>query len=125
MNKSAILCAAVAAFLSASAQCGEDAERQKAVERGTAHYLVFCANCHGVDADGRGPLLRLLKVAPTDLTLLRSAGGGQTVAERVLMAVDGRHPVGESGERKMPVFSENLEIGTVIEIAEFLETVQK
>lgn len=105
------------------AEAGSAAE-MSSVERGNAHYLLFCANCHGVNADGKGPLVDLLKVTPSDLTLLRQTGGGVSVSERVVNAVAGRHEVA-SGERKMPIFNENLEIKTVVEIADFLETIQK
>jgi len=125
MNDKAILLAAILAGLGLSAQSFADSEHDKAVERGQAHYLLFCANCHGVDAEGNGPLVELLKVTPADLTVLQRSDSGETVAERVLKAVDGRHAVGESGERRMPVFSDNLEISTVIEIADYLQTVQK
>lgn len=94
-----------------------------AVEKGNAHYLLFCANCHGVDGDGKGPLVNLLKVVPSDLTTLQSSGGDLT--ERVLKAVDGRHAVAEAGGARMPVFSDNLEIRTVIEITEYLKTIQR
>ena len=99
-------------------------EQEQSVIKGEAHYLLFCANCHGVDADGNGPYARLLKVAPTDLTTLRTAGE-QSVSERVLNAINGRHEVGEGQEPKMPIFSENLEVKTVYQIVEFLKTVQK
>ena len=125
MKQKRILIAAVIAGLGWSAQGFADSEQDKAIERGQAHYLLFCANCHGVDADGQGPLVELLKVTPTDLRLLQGSAGEATVADRVLKAVAGRHPVGESGAHKMPVFSDNLEISTVIEIAEYLETVQQ
>ncbi|HSQ08937.1 MAG TPA: cytochrome c [Chromatiaceae bacterium] len=85
---------------------------------GQSHYLLFCANCHGADADGRGPLVGLLKVTPSNLTVLRHLGP-PSVAERVLVAVDGGHQVA-AGEHKMPVFSENLEVRTVREIATYL-----
>lgn len=115
---------AMLATIVAAAPAAGDTDRQKAVERGNAHYLLWCANCHGVDADGKGPLVELLKVAPSDLTRLRQTGSGQPVAERVMNAVAGRHEVA-LGERKMPLFSENLEVGTVVEITDYLETVQK
>lgn len=102
-----------------------DQPKAKAVEKGTAHYLVFCANCHGVDADGKGPLAALLKVVPADLTALEKTSAGESLSERVLKAVDGRHEVLGDGQRKMPLFSENLEIRTVIEITEYLKSVQK
>ncbi len=95
-----------------------------AVKRGEAHYLFFCAHCHGADADGNGPYAKLLKIEPSDLTTLQQTGE-ESVAERVLKAVDGRHEVGENQEQKMPIFSDNLEIKTVFEITEYLKTIQK
>jgi mono/diheme cytochrome c family protein len=100
-----------------------DVEQDRAVERGNAHYLLFCANCHGVDGDGQGPLVGLLKVVPSDLRYLQQRGGD--LAEQVLKALDGRHKVGEGAERKMPVFTQNLEVRTIIEITDYLRTIQK
>jgi mono/diheme cytochrome c family protein len=96
---------------------------QATLERGQAHYLLFCANCHGVNGDGNGPLVGLLKVTPSNLTVLRRQGP-PSVTERVLNAVDGRHQV-TSGEHKMPIFSDNLEVRTVREIALYLDSIQQ
>jgi len=111
--------------LAVASQLQADSGQMDPVRRGTAHYLFFCANCHGVNGQGDGPLAALLKIAPSDLTVLRASGHGESVAERVMKAVDGRHKVGEADEHKMPVFSENLEMKTVIEITEYLKTIQK
>lgn len=94
-----------------------------AAQRGVEHYRIFCANCHGAEADGNGPTAKLLKIAPTNLTLLARMQGGQLDAVRVLKALDGRHLVG--GDQKMPVFSENLQINTALDIVEFLKTIQQ
>jgi mono/diheme cytochrome c family protein len=94
-----------------------------AVQRGVEHYRIFCANCHGAAADGNGPTAKLLKIAPTNLTVLARAHGGQLDPMRVLKAMDGRHLVG--GDQKMPVFSENLQINTALDIVEFLKTIQQ
>ncbi len=111
------LCALLAGMGVASAGEAQD----DAVRRGEAHYLFFCANCHGANADGNGPYARLLKIAPTDLTVI----GAGDVADQVLKAVDGRHEVGAGQEPKMPIFSENLEVKTVYQITEYLKTLQK
>ena len=119
----AVLCLAITAIIG----CGHTwaaSVQEKSVIKGEAHYLFFCANCHGVNADGKGPYARLLKLAPTDLTVLRR-NGEQSVAERVMNAITGRHEVGEGQEPKMPIFSENLEIETVYQITEYLKTIQK
>lgn len=115
-----VLTATIAAYAA-----GVTAVEQAAIERGNAHYLVFCANCHGVDADGQGPLARVLKVTPTDLCGLRAGGGDELVAERVLKAMDQRHEVPSPDGPRMPLFSENLEVKTIVEIVEYLTTVQR
>ena len=94
-----------------------------AAQRGAEHYRIFCANCHGAEADGNGPTAKLLKIAPTNLTVLARTHGGQLDPMRVLKAMDGRHLVG--GDQKMPVFSDNLQINTALDIVEFLETIQQ
>lgn len=96
-----------------------------AVKRGEAHYLFFCGNCHGADADGnRGPNAKLLHITPSDLTALRQTGN-DCIAERVLKAVSGLHDVAEGQGKDMPVFSGNLEGKTVYEIVQYLKTIQK
>lgn len=95
----------------------------QAATRGMEHYRIFCANCHGAEADGNGPTAKLLKIAPTNLTLLARMNGGKFDPEKVFKAMDGRHLVG--GDQKMPVFSESLAIKTVLDIVEFLKTIQQ
>lgn len=103
-----------------------DSDKQDGIERGAAHYRIFCINCHGDNADGNGPLVKLLKIKPADLTTLKKNSNGElSISEMVFRAVDGRHEVGEAQERKMPVFSQNLAIKSVIEIADFIEAIQK
>ncbi len=124
MNHKTTIIAAALAAIGLAGSAGADLIPDKAtLERGQAHYLLFCANCHGVDADGHGPLVGLLKVTPSNLTVLRHLGP-PSVTERVLVAVDGGHQVA-AGEHKMPVFSENLEVRTIREIAIYLDSIQQ
>jgi len=129
IERTMLIAATLAASALTSALVGPARAETKAegdqarLERGQAHYLLFCANCHGVSGDGHGPMVELLKVTPSNLTVLRRLGG-PSVAERVLTAVDGGHQVG-SGEHKMPVFSANLEVRTVREIALYLDSIQQ
>lgn len=102
-----------------------ETDQAEAIQRGEAHYLFFCANCHGVDALGDGPLAVHLKIVPSNLTILQIDGSGIPVAERVMKALDGRHSIGESADHKMPVFSESLEMKTVVELTEYLKSIQK
>ncbi len=112
--------------LAGVSQAGSDVDKQKSIERGAAHYRIFCINCHGEKADGHGPLTKLLKIQPADLTTLRqNTKTGEPISVLVFKAVNGRHEVGEGEEKKMPTFSENLEINTVMEISDFIEVIQK
>lgn len=124
MNTRAVVLISAIAGWSCFASVSAESNLADAVKRGEAHYLFFCANCHGADADGNGLYARLLKIAPSDLRALRQTGD-ESIAERVLKAVDGRHEVGEGQEQRMPVFSDNLEVKTVYEITEYLKTIQK
>lgn len=108
-----------------AAAAAAEAVDHEVIDRGAGHFAIFCTNCHGVDADGKGPLVSLLKVRPTDLRVLAQSGSDETVTEQVLKAVSGRHEVGAEGERRMPVFTHNLEPSTVYEIAKYLETLQR
>lgn len=119
----ALLCSWVVgmtAFWNASA----DSDQMEAIKKGEAHYLFFCAHCHGPDADGKGPYAELLKISPDNLTALKNSSD-DSVAERVLKAVNGRHKVGEGQKKDMPVFSDNLEVKTIYEISEYLKSIQK
>ena len=109
-----------------TAYAGPDVNQQKSIKNGAAHYRIFCINCHGPKADGNGPMVHLMKIKPADLTVLRrNSRNGESIAEMVFKAVDGRHKVGEGEERKMPVFSDNLAVNTVIEIGDYLNSIQK
>ena len=119
MHRIALLAAALFTCVPAI----QAADAGDAAERGMQHYRIFCANCHGAAADGNGPTAKLLKIAPTNLTSLARMQGGQLDPIRVLKAMDGRHLVG--GDQKMPVFSENLQINTALDIVEFLKTIQQ
>lgn len=109
----------------ATAQVQAQTDQAESIQRGNAHYLFFCANCHGVDGLGDGPLAAHLKLVPSNLTIMRADGTGEPIAERVMRALDGRHEIGESADHKMPVFSESLEMKTVIELTEYLKTIQR
>jgi mono/diheme cytochrome c family protein len=120
------LLAALAAAPQLQAESSPVASSQaEAVQRGEAHYLFFCGNCHGVVGKGDGPLAAHLKIAPTDLTLLQAGDSGTSIAERVMKALDGRHAIGETDAHRMPIFSESLEVKTVIQITEYLKTIQQ
>ncbi|WP_457676681.1 c-type cytochrome [Thiolapillus sp.] len=98
--------------------------REEAIKKGYEHYKIFCINCHGPNADGKGSLVETMKIAPADLTLLKQSDPDTCIAERVLRAVSGVHK-GMKGQGDMPTFSGNLESITIYELTQFLKAIQK
>lgn len=111
-----------------AAACGNalaDPAQDEAVKKGKEHFKIFCTNCHGDNADGKGPLAASLKIVPADLTALEQTGGDMCLTERVLKAVAGVHDVVPGQEHQMPTFSGNLESVTIYEISQYLKSIQK
>ena len=79
-----------------------------AIEQGRAHYEFHCQSCHGIDADGRGPMAESLSVSPPDLTRLR-AEDGSFPAKRVHRMIDGRQSVPGHRRREMPIWGLNFQ----------------
>ncbi|KPK38874.1 MAG: hypothetical protein AMJ69_07220 [Gammaproteobacteria bacterium SG8_47] len=71
---------------------------------GEREYTFKCAVCHGATGKGDGPYVDSLKIAPTDLTVLRKKNGGQFPFERVFEVVDGRANIKAHGTRDMPIW---------------------
>jgi len=71
---------------------------------GEAMYRDYCGSCHGFDAKGNGPLVSVLKVHPTDLTLLSKQNNGVFPALRLSKVIDGREAVRAHGTAEMPVW---------------------
>jgi mono/diheme cytochrome c family protein len=61
-----------------------------AQETGAELYAQFCATCHGVAADGNGPMAPILLDAPPDLTGLAERAGGTFPTFAVVQRIDGR-----------------------------------
>jgi mono/diheme cytochrome c family protein len=67
-------------------------------------FHFYCAACHGRDGTGNGPVARMLKDAPADLTLIAKRNGGVFPKSRVESYVTGNAPGVEGhGSRDMPV----------------------
>jgi mono/diheme cytochrome c family protein len=78
------------------------------VEQGQALYLTHCANCHGLDVNGQGPLAGALLLKPTDLTALAAENGGEFPLEQVVRRIDGTDPLVSHGS-PMPVYGPYFE----------------
>lgn len=75
---------------------------------GAKLFEAHCAVCHGLDADGLGPMAPVLLVQPSDLTSLVTRHGGVFPLERVAARIDGRDPLVSHGS-DMPVYGEFFE----------------
>ncbi|MCF2905490.1 cytochrome c [Octadecabacter sp. CECT 8868] len=80
---------------------------QDALE-GQLIYQTYCATCHGVDAQGGGPMSATLILQPPDLTLLADRNDGVFPTTRVAMRIDGRDPLVSHGS-PMPVYGDYFE----------------
>jgi mono/diheme cytochrome c family protein len=71
-------------------------------------YQQLCSSCHGVAADGNGPVASLIKIDVPDLTRIAQRDGGEFPAEDVRRTIDGRWDRRAHGARDMPVWGWQL-----------------
>ena len=71
---------------------------------GADEYRISCLSCHGVGGKGDGPMAKLLKVQPSNLTMIRKNNGGIFPLDEVLRMIDGRAEVTGHGDRDMPIW---------------------
>ena len=57
--------------------------------RGADVFANHCATCHGITANGDGPMAPVLSPMPTDLTALSAANGGVFPTARIVRRIDG------------------------------------
>jgi hypothetical protein len=60
------------------------------IDKGRIEFLSKCAECHGADGKGAGPMSSRLKTKPADLTVLAKRNNGVFSPDAVAEAVDGR-----------------------------------
>lgn len=75
---------------------------------GADEYYRLCAVCHGEGGRGDGPMARVLKTPPPNLTLLAKNNGGHFPFIRLLEIIDGRGMIEVHGSREMPVWGVSL-----------------
>jgi mono/diheme cytochrome c family protein len=107
---------------------------------GMEEYMNACATCHGVEADGNGPLSELMSVSVPALTGLSAANDGVFPMLDVIHSIDGRQ--GTRGHYPMPVWGQAFELqadaddlgktgseiairGRILSIAYYLESIQR
>lgn len=71
-------------------------------------YMRHCATCHGLEADGDGPMAPILLVQPVALSALAANNGGEFPLLRAIRRIDGRDPLVSHGS-SMPVYGQFFE----------------
>jgi len=73
-------------------------------EMGKAEFQSSCANCHGADAKGNGPVSVQLKTPPPDLTVLARKNNGAFPTDAVYDTIYGLKEIPAHGTREMPIW---------------------
>ncbi len=71
---------------------------------GGREFRTYCAQCHGRDAKGDGPVAPSLKTKPPDLTVLSKTHGGVFPYQYVFNSIAGTDVASTHGTREMPVW---------------------
>ncbi|MGC9368300.1 MAG: c-type cytochrome [Paracoccaceae bacterium] len=79
---------------------------------GAEIYRTHCATCHGIEAQGDGPMAEILAVDTPGLTRLAAENDGEFPLLRVMRQVDGRDPMLAHGG-VMPLFGDYFEGNTL------------
>jgi|APIni6443716594_1056825.scaffolds.fasta_scaffold182547_1 mono/diheme cytochrome c family protein len=94
----------VAALASLMAAENGVAAGKEMVDTSKREFMNNCAVCHGQSGKGDGKMAEVLKVAPSDLTVLSEKNGGIFPYDRVYAVIDGREAVKGHGDRNMPIW---------------------
>jgi len=71
---------------------------------GPEMFHAYCADCHGVDGKGNGPVAAVLKIVPPDLTTLTQRNQGTFPYDRVFKTISGDVNIVPHGTREMPIW---------------------
>lgn len=101
-------------------------------------FAGHCAQCHGADGKGNGPIADVLKVAPSDLTTISKRSGGEFPAERIVETIRYGGNVTAHGTRDMPIWGKVFSVQggggkrggafsrrAVIQLKDYLESIQQ
>lgn len=92
-------------LLTAAAVVWSGAAVAQDAEVGATLFEEHCAVCHGLNADGRGPMAGALVIQPPDLTQLSARNGGTFPTQRTVFRIDGREAIVSHGS-PMWIFGE-------------------
>jgi mono/diheme cytochrome c family protein len=105
---------------------------------GRAEYEAYCMACHGIEADGTGPVAAYMTPRPSDLRRIAARRGGVFPHAALEAWIDGRDPIAAHGSRDMPIwgaaFREETELdqltetrvrGRIVLLVQYLESIQE
>ena len=126
-----------ASILTATVVQAESPRQVNEDHPGYQDFRRYCGSCHGVFADGQGPVAPVLKTPPADLTRLGQRYGMPLPRTKLMPFIDGRDAKRAHGTREMPIWGkvlyedqrgslerEMMVRGTILVILDYLETVQ-
>lgn len=109
-------------------------------EIGADEFANSCAQCHGANGKGDGPISPYLLNTPPDLTALSQMNGGEFPAAAVYDFIDGTADVAAHGGRDMPVWGDRYKAsatsqrgetadmvarGRILSLVYYLESIQE
>ena len=86
------------------AQAGAEMSPIGQITSGKLDFREYCAQCHGKDGTGNGPVAPALKKKPANLTLLSRNNGGVFPDKEVRNFIDGSKMAEGHGTREMPIW---------------------
>lgn len=72
--------------------------------QGELEFRLYCAQCHGMEALGNGPVAPALRHKPANLRLLAKKDGGVFPEQKVRDFIDGAMQTAAHGDREMPIW---------------------
>jgi mono/diheme cytochrome c family protein len=108
------------------------------VAAGREEYERYCMACHGVQADGNGPVAPFMVPRPTDLRTIAARRDGVFPHAAMTAMIDGRDPHPAHGTRDMPIWGDAFRTeayleqatetrvrGRVVLLVQYLESIQQ
>lgn len=87
---------------------GGPASSEESVTAQAGHnlYSQHCEVCHGLRAEGTGPLAEELRIPPADLTTIAQRRGGVFPEVEIREIIDGRRRLRGHGPANMPLWGD-------------------
>jgi mono/diheme cytochrome c family protein len=101
-----VLLAGAPSIAESQNETGIELTPQGQVTSGARQFRTYCAQCHGMNAKGDGPVAPSLKKKPADLTVLSKNNHGVFPYEHVFNTITGTDVVASHGTREMPIWSQ-------------------